>query len=186
MKSKRFIRPALATAFILLIPLAAMQFTDEVDWNWFDFVVMGALIFAAGLAFELIAGKTKATAYRAAAGVALAASFLLVWVNLAVGIIGSEDNPANLMYFAVVLIAIAGAAVARLRPLGMARAMFAAAAALALVPVIALLIGGSQASALREPPGMLGVFALNAFFVLLFVASALLFRRAASRAGSNG
>ena len=38
---------------------------------------------------------TGNSAYRAAVGVAIAAAFILVWMNLAVGIIGSEDNPAN-------------------------------------------------------------------------------------------
>ncbi len=59
------------------------------------------------------------------------------------------------------------------------QAMFATAFAQALVPVIALLIGKSKASALREPPGLAGVLALNAFFVLLFIVSALLFRHSA-------
>jgi cell division protein FtsW (lipid II flippase) len=67
MKGKHVIRPALVTALLLLVPLAAMQFTDEVDWNWFDFAVMGALIFATCLAYELAARKSGAFAYRAAA-----------------------------------------------------------------------------------------------------------------------
>jgi len=179
LKKKNIIRIALATAFILLIPLAAMQFSDEVDWNRFDFVVAGALLFGSGLAFELVARKSGDTAYRAAVGVAVATALLLAWINLAVGIIGSEDNPANLMYFAVLFVGILGAGMARLRPRGMARAMFATAIALALVPVIALAVGKSQAHALQEPPGVWGVLALNAFFVMLFVVSALLFRRSA-------
>ena len=36
--------------------------------------------------------KTGDAAYRTAVGVALAAAFLLIWVNGAVGIIGSENN----------------------------------------------------------------------------------------------
>ena len=112
----------------------------------------------------------------------MAASLLLVWINLAVGIIGSENNPANLMYFGVIFVGVIGAGIARFRARGMARALFATAFAQALVPVIALLIGRSQASALQEPPGLAGVLALNAFFVLLFVVSALLFRHAGSTA----
>lgn len=179
MKSKNIIRPALVTALILLLPLAAMQFNAGVDWSLFDFIVAGALIFVTGLAFELVLNKAQAVAYRAAAGVALAASFLLIWINLAVGIIGSEDNPANMMYFAVILIAVAGAAIARLRAPGMARAMFVTASALALVPLIALVTGGFRLGAAEPPPGAPGVLLLNACFVMLFVVSALLFRRSA-------
>lgn len=179
MKNKNIVRIALATAFILLIPLVAMRFSDEVKWSASDFVVAGVLLFGSGLAFELIARKAGSVAYRAAVGVAVGTALLLTWINLAVGIIGSENNPANLMYSGVLFIGIIGATIARLRPRGMAWALFAAAFAQALVPVIALLIGKSQAQALHEPPGILGVFALNAFFAMLFVVSALLFRRSA-------
>ena len=80
----------------------------------------------------------------------------------------------------MIVVGIIGAAIARLRPQGMARALFATACAQALVPAIALIIGKSRS--MQEPPGVLGVLALNAFFVVLFVASALLFRRAGVKA----
>jgi len=178
MKNKNIIRIALVTAFILLLPLLAIQFTDEVNWTWFDFVAAGTLLFGSGLTYELIARKAGNSAYRAAVGVAVAAALLLVWINLAVGIIGSEDNPVNLMCFGVLFVGIFGAGIARLRPLGMARALFTTAFAQALVPMIALIIVKSQARSMHEPPGVLGVLALNSFFVMLFVVSALLFRHA--------
>ena len=56
-QNKALIRIALGTAFILLVPLVAMQFTDEVAWDLADFVVAGILLFGAGLAYELIATK---------------------------------------------------------------------------------------------------------------------------------
>ena len=162
---------ALATAFILLIPLLA-----EWAWTLFDFVFAGALIFGTGLTYVLVARKAGNIAYRAAVGVALAAAFILVWLTGAVGIIGSEDNPANVMYFGVLAVGIIGAIVARFRPHGMARALLVTALAQALVAVIALIIGlGSPWS----PPGVLGTLILNGFFAALFVGSALLFRDAA-------
>ena len=100
-----------AAALLLLLPLVAMQFTDEVNWTAADFVVFGAMLACAGGAFELAARMTRNTAYRAAVGVALAAAFLLVWTNGAVGIIGSEDNPANLMFGGVLAVGLVGAAV---------------------------------------------------------------------------
>lgn len=171
---KSAIRVALATALILLLPFLAMQFTDEVVWDLADFAVAGVLLFGAGLTYALLARKAGNIAYRAAVGVAVAAALVLVWMNLAVGIIGSEDNPANLMYIGVLAVGIIGALFARFQPHGMARALFATALAQALVAVIALI------ARLGYPwSGPLELTLLNGFFVVLFAGSAWLFRRAA-------
>ena len=112
-------------------------------------------------------------AYRSVVGVALATAFILVWLSLGVGIIGADGDPANLMYFGVLAVGIIGAIVARFRPHGMARALFATALAQALVAVIALIFGlGLPWSLSRE------ILALNGFFCALFVGSAWLFRYA--------
>ena len=172
---------ALATVLMLLIPLVAMQITDEVAWSVFDFVFAGALIFGTGLTFVLVARKAGNSAYRFAVGVALAAAFILVWLTGAVGIIGSEDNNANVMYLGVLAVGVVGAIVARFQPRGMARALFATALAQGLVSVIALIITlGSPGS----PP--LEILALNGFFVGLFVGSAWLFREAARGGPERG
>ena len=168
MRTRGIIRIALATAFILLLPLLAMQFTDEVVWDLADFAVAGVLLFGAGLTYELIARKAGHIAYRAAVGVAVAAALLLVWINLAVGIIGNEKDPANLMYMGVLAVGVIGALIARFQPHGMARALFATALAQMLVAVIAQIAG-------------LGfTFMLNGFFATLWTGSALLFRRASA------
>jgi hypothetical protein len=167
---------ALATACLLLVPLAAMRLTDEVDWSGADFVVAGALLFAAGMTYKMVSARLGNTAYRAAVGIAVAAALLLVWANLAVGLIGSEENPANLMYLGVLAVAVIGALLARLRPQGMARAMLATALALVVVAVTALVAHGYL---WRQPLEVLGV---SGFFAALFVASAWLFRRAAQTA----
>jgi hypothetical protein len=165
---------ALGTVAILLIPFVGMRISNDWNWSLFDFIVMGALIFGTGLAYVLISRKGGSTAYRFAVGMALAAAFFLVWINLAVGVIGSEDNPANLMYFGVLAIGFIGAIVAELRPHGMARVLFAMAVAQALVPIVALIIWKPQVTS-----GVAGVLTLNGFFVVLFIGSALLFRTAA-------
>lgn len=79
------------------------------------------------------------TAYRAAAGIALGTAFLLIWISFAVGVIGTEDNPANLMFGAVLLLGLIGAVAARFQPEGMARALAATALAQGLVALIALI-----------------------------------------------
>ncbi len=156
---------ALATAFILLIPLLAAP-----AWSLADFVFAGALVFGTGLAYVLVARKAGNVAYRLAIGVALAAAFLLVWGNAAAGI---TDSGADLMYVGVLAVGIIGAIVARFRPHGMARAMFATALAQASVAVIALIAG--VVPAYNSAFEVLGI---TGFYVALFVGSALLFRRA--------
>lgn len=166
------------TAFLLLIPLVAMQFTQEVTWTWSDFVVAGGLLFGTGLTYLLLARRGNG-AYRLAVGVAVAAGLLLIWINLAVGFIGSEDNPANLLYGGVLAVAGTGALMARLRPRGMAHALFAAAVAQMLVPVVAAFIWKPAVNL-----GMGQVLVLNTLFAALWAASGWLFRRA-SHAGPN-
>ena len=170
-----------AAALLLLLPLFAMQVTDQVAWDVADFAFFGALLVGAGVAYELAARKTGNTAYRAAVGVALAAAFILVWMNLAVGVIGTERDDANLMYGGVLAVGIIGASIARFQPDGMARALFATALAQALVAVIALLAGlGSPSSGPGE------ILILNGFFVALFIGSAWLFRKAAHGRAEEG
>jgi hypothetical protein len=168
---------AAVVALILMVPLIAMQISDEWNWGLFDFVFAATLLFGAGLTYELVAKKGGTAAYRAAVGLSVATALILVWVNAAVGIIG-DDESFNLMYFGVVAIGIGGALIARLQPQGMARALLAMAIAQMLVPLIVLIIPNLR-GALMEPPGPVGVFMLNAFFAMLWIGSAWLFRKAA-------
>jgi len=164
----------LGTAILLMIPLAA-----RFPWSLGDFVVMGALLFGTGLAYVLISRRSEGIAYRAAVGLAAGTGFLLIWINLAVGIIGSEDNPANVLYAGVLLIGFLGAAISRFRPRAMSYVLFATAIAQLLVPVAALVFWRPS---LDEPPSLAGVFILNAFFAGLFALSGALFRRASEAA----
>jgi hypothetical protein len=141
------------------------------------------LILAVGIPFELVVRRSVDRVYRAGVGVGLLAAFLLVWINGAVGIIGPETNDANMMYFAVLGVAIAGAVAAFGRPRGMAYAMFAAAAATAVVAAIA--IAGDLGRPEDGPFQLLGV---NAMFVMIWVAAGGLFLESARRreAGESG
>jgi len=150
---------AVATAVILAIPLLAMQVTDEVAWTASDFLFAGVLLLGTGVTYVLATRGGRSTVFRWAVGMGLAAALGLVWVNGAVGLIGDEGNPANLMYGGVLAVAAAGAFVARLRAGGMARAMFAAAGAQGLVTVIALIYGlGAPVTGVVELLGGNGLF----------------------------
>lgn len=117
---------------------------------------------------------TGRSAYLLALGVSIGAALLLVWLSLGVGIIGADGDPANLMYFGVLGVGLVGALAARFRPRGMALALGATALAQAAVAVGAVVAGLGLP---WSPPAE--VLGLNAFFVVLFAAAALLFRRAA-------
>jgi hypothetical protein len=168
-----------SAAGLLLLPLLATRITDGVAWGLADFVLGGALVFGAGILCELAVWMSANRAYRAAVGVAVATAFVLVWANLAVGIIGSEDNPVNLMYWGLLALAVVAAGLARCRSDGMARAMLATAIAQALVAVIASMAGwGSPAS------GPLEILTLNGVFVALWLVSARLFQKAVAEQAS--
>lgn len=84
---KKFIaRPALIALGILLIPFAAMQFTDQVRWDVVDFTVMGGLVFGTGLAYELITRNMVVVERKIITAMMLTILLVLVWVQLAVGI----------------------------------------------------------------------------------------------------
>lgn len=164
---------ALVVGMILLIPLAAMQFTDEVAWSLFDFATAGVLLFGTGLAFELTTRKAQSLVQRAALGGAIGTTLLLVWANLAVGIIGSEDNPLNMLYLGVLAVVVLGSLWVRLQPRGMQRVLAATAAAQAVVMVVGLVVEKNF-----NPFENIGP---NIFFIILWLASALLFRWAGEK-----
>ena len=89
MKNKRLIGIVITVALLLLIPLIAMQFTDEVNWTLFDFIVAGVLLLATGLMCEFVIRQVNKIEYRIAICLAILAALLLIWAELAVGIFGT-------------------------------------------------------------------------------------------------
>lgn len=66
-----------------------MQFTDEVDWSAFDFIIMGTLLLITGLSIEFVLSTFKHLQDRILIGGVILFIFFLVWAELAVGIFGS-------------------------------------------------------------------------------------------------
>ena len=169
----RFLRIAgwSGAVLLLLTPAIAMQLGAEgVNWTGSDFVFAGVVFAIVGGLFELAARASANLAYRIATVAAVACGFLQIWINLAVGIIGSEDNPANWTYFAVVFIAAAGAIVALGDPRGLRRAMLVAAGAQVMFSMLHWIDGH---------PTLL----IDGFFIGLWVAAERLFGRAAGQRG---
>ena len=160
-------------AALLALPFAAMQFTPEVDWTLSDFIIFGLMLLMVGVPLELVARMSPNWSYRGGALFALIGMFLTIWANLAVGIVGSDDNPANALFFGALLIGVVGTAIARARAVGMAYAMVATAVALEIAFAIA-------ASGPTDEPWVPHIreFIGTTVFAALFLASATLFRRA--------
>jgi len=88
-KNKRLLGIILTVVLLLMIPLIAMQFTNEVKWSFPDFIVAAVLLLGTGLMCELVMRKVKKTEYRIAACAMVLTALVLVWLELAVGIFGT-------------------------------------------------------------------------------------------------
>lgn len=89
MKYKRLIIILIAIAVLLLIPFVAMQFTNEVFWTSYDFVIMGILLLIIGLLCELVMRKVSKTKHIIFLCIGLIVIFLIIWAEMAIGIFGS-------------------------------------------------------------------------------------------------
>jgi hypothetical protein len=163
---------AVITASLLAIPLIAMQFTNQVNWSVGDFVIMGILLFTTGSAFVIITRHTANLANRAAFAAAIGSTFLMIWANAAVGLIGAGPHWGNFMYAGVVATVLIGTYLSRFTAQGMERTMFATSFTLLLVAAIALMAN------MDEYPGssVVEILAVNGFFCALYFVAGLLFR----------
>jgi len=163
-------------AALMLAPAAATRMTDEMAWDSADFILFGIMLALACGAWELAMRKTKSWTYAGGAIVAVGAALLLFLVNGAVGLIGSEDDPVNLLFSGIVTLALGGAIVVRFQALGLARVMAVTAAAQAGTAMLALLI----------VPDVRGFVFATAMFVPLWLLSAWLFAKAERASAGAG
>lgn len=164
-------RVALVALGLLMVPLVASRVVEGWNWGPGAFVFTYLLFFGTGMAYALIARKMNAWAYKAAVLLALVAGFVLGWATMVH--MSETENPVNLVYFGVLAVGAVGAVLARLEARGMARALFAMAAALTVAWLITqVLLSDTPAG----PVWNVGV--MHGGFVALFAASGLLFRHA--------
>jgi hypothetical protein len=88
------VRVAVVTTAVLLLPLVAMQFTEEVNWSLFDFVFGAALLGGTGLLLELAVRKPSRIAYRAGT----------TPVGVGAIVLGQVDDAPSLVLFGLLLI----------------------------------------------------------------------------------
>lgn len=154
-----------------------MKLTNDIQLN--EAMAYVFLLLVIGGIYELWQWlKIRNRTYQLALGIGLFGVVLIGWANGAIGIIGGEDNPANLMYGAVFLTWLVGSIVSKFKPRGMSRTLSVVAIIQILIPVVALFIWPAKAS--WGEAGVNGVLIFNSILSLPFVVSVALFRRAAN------
>lgn len=148
-----------------LLPVLATALSMQFNWDLADFVIWSGMLWNVGLAYAFLARKSTQTAYQWGAGLALTAAFLLVWVTLAVGLIGSEDNPANLMFAGVLGIGLLGAIIARFHPRGMVWTMRAVAFVQTLAGGLAWMAGWGTEGASWPQDVLMGTVLFTGFWM---------------------
>jgi len=83
--SKRIFYPL----FLLLIPLVGMTITDKVNWSPFDFIIMGSLLIFLSIGINFVNNRLKNSKNRVLYIGILVLIFMLIWVELAVGVFGT-------------------------------------------------------------------------------------------------
>jgi len=148
----------------------------------FEFALLGLVLAGLFFGFRALTRRLPDNrAYRWGVGLAIAGMFLLFWVNGAVGIIGSENNDANMLYFGIILIGVLGSSVVRARPAGMVWVAATMAGAMILISVVAL-VGGWGVSGPIWPNDVLFI---TAFFAAIWGGSAFCFKQATTTIGGN-
>jgi hypothetical protein len=129
---------------LILTPLVAMQFTQEVNWDETDFIVAAIIFGIVGGLVELTVRVSTNWYFRFGAMFAVLAGLMLVWSNLAVGMIGDEDNPVNMWFGAVLLIAICGTILSRFYKGALATTMLMAGTLHAAIGLVAGVLGSDM------------------------------------------
>ena len=165
---KTMLRVAVGALAVLMVPLVASQFFEDWHWGVGGFVRVYILFFLTGMLMALVARRMGMWSYKAGVGLALVAGFALGWSTMVQT--ADSGHPERLWFLSVLVVGLIGACLARLKAPGLAWTLFAMAATLALIAVI-LPSGAPPDMARRMTIG-------HDVFVVLFIASGLLFRHA--------
>ncbi len=77
------------TIALLLIPVVAMQFTDEVVWSSMDFILAGVVLLSLGCLLSFLIRNVHSTKKRLLLILCTILMFAILWAELAVGIFNS-------------------------------------------------------------------------------------------------
>jgi len=158
---RSMISAAVVSLLLLLIPFIAMQCTTEVNWRAADFLIMGMLLLGTLTAFIWLYRNTTSILFTVASAAAVGCTFVMIWANLAVGLIGAGPHAGNLMFTGIVLLVVIGAIRSGFTAAGLEQTMYAAALGVLVIMVIALLSSMDQypGSSAKEIIGVCSAFA---------------------------
>ncbi|MEM9690703.1 MAG: hypothetical protein AAF917_14650 [Pseudomonadota bacterium] len=145
------------------------------NWDSLDFLVFGGMIGALALIIIMARRNSRSPAYRFAMALTGVGAFLVAWINGAVGIIGNEENAANLLFFGVLGVGAFGALLARFRASGMAKTLWAMVLAQGAVTIAAVTLDLGAGT----PAWPRSLYLMTTVFMLFWLSSAILFGRAA-------
>ena len=86
MKNSGFIYYALSP---LLVPLVANQISEQVNWNAMDFIIMGTFLIFSAYWIQKVIKKIKSKSKKVVFISLIMLIFLLLWIEMAVGIFNS-------------------------------------------------------------------------------------------------
>ena len=163
---------------LLLVPFIAMRVTTEVNWTLGDFIFAALMLSSLCGLVQLAVRRSSKASYRWAMALAALGGFAVIWVNLAVGIVASEDNDYNSVFFLIILATVAASVVARIQAGAMAKILPVTGIALLVALGVGQFLGSDEFHDTRIAEWV-GV----SVFASLFALSAVLFRRADEAAG---
>lgn len=134
--------------------------------------MMATLVIGTVIMFRVT--KTFPGIYRFAAMVAIGTAFLITWANGAVGIIGSEENRINLIYFVIILMGFLGATISNFETRGIAFSLFGMAFTQMMIAVLLILSANSIAPNMTFKL-IIFFLALHGFFAGAYALSGFLF-----------
>lgn len=167
-RPRRFFNPWRVAGWGTMAILLSLPAILHFPWSPGDFIIMGIMLGSVGLGIEFLVRRSGSAFVRLGAVIGVLTCFLTIWVNLAVGMIGNEDNPYNQLFIVPVFLFIAGTVLTRFKPKGMTAVMLCAAAA-----QFAIGLGGVG----TDQRG--GIFSM--LFSLFWLFGAALFRAGSSR-----
>ncbi len=164
---------AVAAALLLIIPLTASFITSEMQWTLSDYVLVWVMLFTTGIIYMFVSRLSSDNTYRAAVALAVVTGLLMVWSNLAVGIIGNEDNMINVVYFIILMLGFIGAFFVRFQSGGLSRVLGGMILLLAAVASYALLSGMQH----MPESSVMEIIGVHMFFITPLSISAILFHQ---------
>jgi len=166
-------RVAVVSAWLLFIPLTASFVTTEMEWTLSDYVLVWVMLFVAGTTYTLVSRLSSDYTYKAAVALASVTGLFMVWSNLAVGIIGNEDNAINVVYFVIIMIGFIGAFWVRFQSKGLSRVLGGMALLVAVVGAYALLSGMQH----MPESSTMQIIGVHMFFITPLAIAAILFHQ---------